>query len=57
MSRLLLTIASLLLGLTLWASGLAAAEKPNDKVRPPEGIEIGMSTNEIAITPISPAPT
>ncbi|MCD2174605.1 TIGR02186 family protein [Rhizobium sp. C4] len=32
------------------ASGARAVEKPGVKVRPPEGIEIGMSTNEIAIT-------
>lgn len=52
MSRLVLArlLAALLLVLPLWATGAASAERANDKVRPPEGIEIGMSTNEIAIT-------
>jgi uncharacterized protein (TIGR02186 family) len=40
----------LILGLSLFATASAGAERPADKVRPPEGIEIGMSTNEIAIT-------
>ena len=43
-------LKSALIGLSLLATASVAAERPNDKVRPPEGIEIGMSTNEIAIT-------
>lgn len=43
-------LRTLLLGLSLLTTAAVAAERANDKVRPPEGIEIGMSTNEIAIT-------
>lgn len=43
-------LAGLLISLCLAVPGLAATERTPDKVQPPEGIEIGMSTNEIAIT-------
>ncbi len=50
MTRLPSPLAALLFSLTFLASAAMGAEKPTDKVRPPEGIEIGVSTNEIAIT-------